>query len=559
MTAPPHSSHDASRVRSLARARAWWAALAVVLATFPGLLAPAVAPAAIAKDLSSDSMAQRSARIALRDRSVAEAVGKYEAVEMHRLRVSVWQRDRGGPVVEWMDGDEVALRAYLGSTSPAAKVTKFEHLREPTPAKLGFDGSADYGGAWITSPWVFGSLLVAFLACCIGFTGLRSMLALDAIVLASFAVPHALLRYGHEKQSVLLVYLPLLYVVVRMLLLFIHEYTRDADERGSRRVGLLPTGALVAIAAVALAGRTWMHLATSTYSDVGLLSWSGARAMLRGEPIWGHLVFHGDTYGPFNYLIYVPATWIAGLFGVVDTSPYAVRATALAADLACVALLAIVAWRVASTRAAAFAAAAWLTYPETAFALQNNTNDALMVAFVLAAMAALHRPLVRGLLLGIAVGIKFAPVVALGPLLFRGTNEGSARYLRPVHEALRVTAGLALALVVGAGIVFAVGDASAFPDAVAFQARRTSNLSVWGRTGLEASRMIVAAACTAMFALMLAYPRSRAMVQCAAGVAAALAATQLVTIHWWYPYVTWFLAPMIIVIATATPSPKPRH
>ena len=126
---------------------------------------------------------------------------------------------------------------------------------------------------------------------------------------------------------------------------------------------------------------------------------------------------HGDTYGPVNYEAYVPFEQIFGWSGTWDDLP-AAHAAAIVFDLLAVALLFLLGRRVRGPTLGIVLAYAWVAYPFTLFALESNSNDALVAVLVLAALlaASTSRRPARGAFAALAGLTKFAPL-ALVPLL----------------------------------------------------------------------------------------------------------------------------------------------
>jgi hypothetical protein len=176
------------------------------------------------------------------------------------------------------------------------------------------------------------------------------------------------------------------------------------------------------IAVVGLIGlRIAANIADSGVIDVGYASVVGADRIADGEPLYGSFpsdVASGDTYGPANYLAYLPfeAIWPWG--GGWDDLP-AAHAAAVVFDLATFALLYLLGLRLRDRKLAATLAFAWAAYPYTAYALESNSNDTLVALLLTATLLAFARPLARGALLALAALTKFAPLV-LAPMLLGG-------------------------------------------------------------------------------------------------------------------------------------------
>ena len=72
-----------------------------------------------------------------------------------------------------------------------------------------------------------------------------------------------------------------------------------------------------------VAFRVGLNLADSTVIDVGYASVVGADRVVHGEELYVDNDVHGDTYGPVNYLAYIPFEALLPLTGTWDSVPAA--------------------------------------------------------------------------------------------------------------------------------------------------------------------------------------------------------------------------------------------
>ncbi len=353
-----------------------------------------------------------------------------------------------------------------------------------------------------------------------------------------------------------------------------------------RGEGLAPVwpAAWLLIAALFLIGlRTGLDLADSGVIDVGYASEVGASRIANGKPIYGNFpkdVSLGDTYGPVNYLAYVPFERIWPWSGSWNDLP-AAHGAAVFFDLATFALLIFLGMRIrpgpAGKKLAATLAFGWAAYPYTAFALESNSNDTLVALLLVATLLVLARPVARGAMAALATLTKFAPVV-LVPMLATYRDErsgdGSARRAGPVTG--RAPAGGAAAPFSGpsprhprAGrfrsiatfvLAFALASAAVltwpavdpglhtvYERTIAYQAGRDSPFSIWGQVpSLEPLRIALLVAMGALSLLLAFRPRRKSLVQVAALGAGLLIALQLTMHHWFYLYIVWFY-PLLLV------------
>lgn len=327
----------------------------------------------------------------------------------------------------------------------------------------------------------------------------------------------------------------------------------------------------------------------------------------------------GDTYGPANYFAYVPFEQVFPWSGAWDDLP-AAHAAAVTFDLATIiglyALGAAVTRRrreglmgvdpgggtagysersgdgldpnpdPASTtryqsaerppRTRRFAAAlrsaspardenalglvltfAWLAYPYSDFALQSNSNDALLSALLVWALVLFASPLARGALLGTASLAKFAPL-ALAPLFAAGERGLSLRPAALRSPLLFTVAFLAAAALFLAHPAIDPGLGEFYDRTLGSQLDRVSPFSIWGQANLGWLHTIVKVATAALAVLVAFVPRTRSLTQVAALAGAVMIAVELTLEHWFYLYIPWFLPMLLLAIAvTAAAGAQP--
>jgi Glycosyltransferase family 87 len=363
--------------------------------------------------------------------------------------------------------------------------------------------------------------------------------------------------FGH-KLNAPYVFLPL----CALFLLGLVDWRRlrrvaNLDLRG-RGPGLRPIwpAAWLIVAALFLMGvRVGLNLADSGAIDVGYASVVGADRIVHGEPIYDNFpddVSQGDTYGPATYLAYVPADLIWPWSGSWDDLP-AAHGGAVLFDFGTFLLLILLARRIRpgpdGQKLAATLAFGWAAYPYTAFALESNSNDALVALLLVATLLALARPLTRGALAALATLAKFAPAL-LAPMLL--TYESRRRSMLVFASGFAaVSALLMLWPAIDPGLH------TVYDRTITYQQSRDSPFSVWGQVELEPLRTALLAA-TAGLSLLLAFrPRRKSPTQVAALAAALLIALQLTMQHWFYLYIVWFFPLLLVALATTRPEPEP--
>jgi hypothetical protein len=329
-----------------------------------------------------------------------------------------------------------------------------------------------------------------------------------------------------------------------------------------RGEGIRPVwpAAWLLIAALFLVGfRVGLNVADSGAIDVGYAGVVGADRIAHGEPIYDNFpedVSQGDTYGPVNYLAYVPFEAIWPWHGTWDDLP-AAHAAAVFFDLATLALLLLLGFRIRpgprGRQLAATLAFGWAAYPYTAYVLESNSNDTLVAALLVATLLVLARPAARGAMLALASLAKFAPAV-LAPMLATYRPAGAEpRRRAPLVFALGFAA-VSAALLVWPAID--PGLSTFYERTIGYQAGRDSPFSIWGQVpGLEPLRVAVLIATAALAVAFAVWPRRKSLVQVAALGAALLIALQLTAQHWFYLYIVWFYPLLLVAIAAVERRP----
>jgi hypothetical protein len=360
-----------------------------------------------------------------------------------------------------------------------------------------------------------------------------TLLHLDLLVLLSFSVSLALFDHARIGLSVPLAYPPLLYLLGRMLLL--------AFGYGRPR-GVLPLivpASWLAVAIVFLVGfRIGLNVTNSNVIDVGYSGVIGADKLLHGKHLygaWPHDNAQGDTYGPVNYYAYVPFRAVFGWSGVWDDLP-AAHAAAIVFDLLTLIGLFFLGRLIRGPTLGIVLAYAWASYPFTIYALESNSNDALVALLVVAALLAMRWAPARGGLTALAGLTKFAPL-ALAPLLARGVGPWPPRRRSVVSFSLAFVAVAAVVLLP----VWLDGNFSTFwHHTITYQSGRGSPFSVWGLWGgLGFEQHLVQGFAVALALAVAVVPWQRGLVEVCALAAAVLIALQLGINHWFYLYIPW--------------------
>ena len=487
-------------------------------------------------------------------------------------KVRAEEREHGelGPTASLEDGHwEVA---YFSGGDELALVLVDADSGEVTESWTGeqvaWKMARGYSGAFghkLNAPYVFLPLCLIFLLGLVDWRRLRRVANLDLLVLLCFGVSHYFFNRAEIGVSVPLVYPVLLYLLGRSLWI------------GARGVGegLRPVWPVMwmIVAALFLMGfRVGLNVADSGAIDVGYAGVVGADRIAHGEPIYGNFpddISSGDTYGPVNYLAYVPFEAIWPWSGEWDDLP-AAHGAAVLFDIAAFTFLILLGIRIRpgpeGQRLAATLAFGWAAYPYTAYALESNSNDSLVAALLLLTLLVATKPLARGAALASAVWAKFV-AAPLAPMLmtYRPAGPVSDRGLPLPGESSRSETGpaghrrmLLLFLVGFAAVTVAVlvwpaidpGLRTFYDRTIATQAGRESPFSIWGQTSLEPIRTALLVATGALSLLFAFRPRRKSVTQLAALSAALLILLQLTLHHWFYLYVVWFYPLLLVAIST---------
>jgi hypothetical protein len=292
-------------------------------------------------------------------------------------------------------------------------------------------------------------------------------------------------------------------------------------------------------------------LAGSNISDVGQASSLGAWRLLHGLHLYGAVswpgpaglrIFRPDSYGPFAYYAYIP---FAALFPPAPAL-LATLAPAVCFDALTLAGLYKLGGRLGGRPLAQAFVFAYLLYPFPDLSLMAQTNDALIAALCVWAIAATEYPAARGLLLAAAALTKFLP--ALLALQFLGIRGGRARY------ALTLAAALAAMLT---WPLITSGPAPFLHSTLGYQLIQRgggAQFSIWTYLphAATAARPALAAALVLLALTPLLRPPVRDPRQHAALAAALLLGAQLLLGYWFYSYLTWCY-PLLIIAIIQTP------
>jgi len=405
----------------------------------------------------------------------------------------------------------------------------------------------DYGayGKQANYWYVWGSLALVFALAFWRFDKLFSLRNLDIFALLGFLVSHGFFRAGEPYPAVLLWHPPLLYLLVRTLLMGF-----GVGER-VEKTSNFPTPVLLALGALASGFLLVLNLDSRTI-DVGYASVAGADLVMNGTLPYNNMpgdVSTGDTYGPLNYILYVPFLWLFGWSGEWDYLPAAHAMAASAFVVGAIALF-FTGWRYAGSRGAAALLFAWAVFPYTLYSTNNNTNDVLVAAVAAIGLAIAASPVGRGITVAAGFAIKLFPVI-LAPLwmLHEGRKRG------PVFDFILGGVGVFfLSFWVLALDGDPIGGAKIFYErTLTFQSERESPWTIFTQVPELGPLQQLLLVATILLAFVVAVvPRRRTIRRLAAFSAALIIAFELTVNFWFYPYVVWFEPFIFLAILLAT-------
>ena len=393
--------------------------------------------------------------------------------------------------------------------------------------------------------YVWGPLALVFALAFLRTDRLFSLRNLDVVALLAFLLSHGFFREGIVHEAVLLWYPPLIYLFLRTLLMGF-----GVGERVEKTTNL-PTWLLFVLAVLASAFVLGLNL-DSRVIDVGYAGVAGADRILDGTLPYGNMpddVGNGDTYGPLNYLLYVPFILMFGFSGEWDFLPAAHALSAFSFVAGTLALL-FAGWKLAGIRGAAALAFAWAVFPYTLYSANNNTNDIVVAAVSAVALATAASPLARGASVAAGFAVKLYPII-LGPLWLM--HDGHKR--RPMIDFFLGGLGVVL---LSFWILLLDGhplEAARlfYEKTIAFQGARETPWTIFGQVpALKFLQQPLLAGVIVLAFVVAVWPRRRTMRRLAAFSAALVIGFQLTTNYWFYPYVTWFEPFVFLALLPAT-------
>ncbi len=547
---------------SSAPAQTTTAAVSSALTTVPAATAPATTTVPTAVDpnkpvgVTDLTAAQPGYR--LKGQEVQQIADKVESVRRVVRKYKgaypgVYTKGPGRWQVSWFSRDKPPKEiAQLYIDDASGKVTEaWTGFHVPWTMARGYPGAF---GRKVNSPWVWITLTVVFI---LGFFDPRRpfrLLHLDVLVFAAFGISVAYFNDANIDMSVPVIYPMLGYVLARMLWIgFGSRESGDEAARGRPLTMLLPTPWIAVVVIFLVGFRVGLNITDSNVIDVGYAGVIGADRITDGDKIYGAFPKdneHGDTYGPVNYLAYIPFVKTFGWSGKWDDLP-AAHAAAIFFDLLCLVMCFLLGRRVRGPSLGVALAFAWAAYPFTLYSLACNANDSLVAAMVLLAMYFAGSPAGRGVFAALGGLTKFA-TLGLAPLFTmyafdRTRARGVAVFL----------AAFAAAVLVAFAPLLLNGDSlsTLYDRTITYQADRSAPFSIWGLYDLVGLQHVWQALTVALAVVVAFVPRRRDIVGLGALAAAVTLALQMGVTYWFYLYIVWFfpLAMFALLARSADP------
>ena len=439
-----------------------------------------------------------------------------------------------------------------------------------TGPQVAWQMARGYKGAFgrsVTEPQIWIPLLALFLLPLLRWRRLLSWHTLDLAMLAGFSVSLVWFDRGEIFTSVPLAYPPMVYLAARLLWIGTRSGRAHAarpdepapPEERPRRPHLTswcPTWLLVCLMLVAVGLRVGLNAFDANVIDVGYAGVIGADRITDGQTPYGTFPTdcgQCDTYGPLTYLSYVPFEAAFPWVGRWNDLP-AAHGAAVLFDLAALVGMIVLGWRLSGRRLAAGLGLAWAAFPFTAYALESNSNDSLVAACLIWGLVVAHRPMGRGIAIGLAILSKFSPVVLL---VLWARHPFPLRARRGGRLPAYIT-GLAVAAAATGWVILLDGTdglRSFWSRTVGFQINRESPFSVWGQHPWLHPVQVVLGAAVVLGAVAVArWPRHLDLRTFAALSGALLLGVQLTMTHWFYLYIPWFLPFALVALVPEWPT-----
>lgn len=445
--------------------------------------------------------------------------------------------------VNWSRGDRLVATTFVGTDGRAFH-----------PYILTGQGSM-LGSPLANAPLLLGPLAVLFLLATLRGPLLRTR-TLDALALSAFLIPVAFLNQARLAACEATAGVLLAYIMIRGVVLAVRG-TGETPERAQAEPVLLerlaarvrtPTGT-AQIAGLLIVATIMVALSSASIIDVGYADMEGATVLTHGLLPYGHMpgdIVHGDTYGLPIYLIHAPFALLWPVTSDWDDGTGALVVAVLAMLAGAAGIARALGDGTGRSSSRWPAVIALLAFPTALLSTSSGTNDGLIAAALVWALAWWARPALSSAVLAGAGVAKLAPLVLLPLWLARLRGAALIRAL----AACAAVGAATLAALVALGGLHGPAD---MVHAMTFQLSRRSEMSLWSTLGLQALQPLAQAAtlAIALGGAVLVY-RDRALAadprRVAALITAVLAGLQLQANHWAPLYLLWLAPPAMVAL-----------
>jgi hypothetical protein len=533
----------------------WLGSLAkavVTLLVLATMLAPAEEAAEAREDHHQPSLTEQQAlKLALASQEVRDELSKHgpystdatysEALNKWTVHFYVWE---GGSIggKPTSDGRKEVARVGIEDESWQLEYvwTGDQIIWQQARGEPGAYGKhANYWYVWLP-------LALLFALAFVRTDKLFSLRNLDLMALVfGFLLSHHFFREGVVHEAVLLWYPPLIYLFIRTLLMGFGIAERV------ERTSNFPTWVLLGLAGLAAGVVVGLNL-DARVIDVGYAGVAGADLILEGTSPYANMpqdVATGDTYGPLNYLLYVPFVLVFGFSGSWDFLPAAHALTIFSFVVGALGML-YAGWKLSGAKGGAALLFAWALFPYTLYSTNNNTNDIVVAAICAVGLAVASSAIGRGASVAAGFAVKIYPLI-LAPLWMMHDGPRRRSLAGFVVGGVGVVVLSFWVLVLDRQPVEAIRVF--YERTLGLQTNRVTPWTIFTQVPELAFLQQPLLAGVILLAFVVAvWPRRRTIRRLAAFSAALVIGLQLVVDYWFYPYITWFEPFVFLSLLLAT-------
>src|SRR3954471_9665652 len=240
------------------------------------------------------------------------------------LRATAYERGDDEWQVDFSDSSGIKVAEAIVVDADGRLLGAWHDEQLDTPLARGYDGAV---AQKVNAPYVWLLLCLLFIAPFFDRRRPFRLLHLDLLVLLAFGVSHYYFNRANISASTPLAYPVMVYLLLRALMIGFRPRKRPGP-----MVPIVPIQWLAFGVVFLLGFRIGLNVFDSNVIDVGYAGVLGANRVAHGLSLYDwNLQWHPNTYGPVNYIAYVPFEWIWPNHGTWDSLP-AAHAAAVAFD-----------------------------------------------------------------------------------------------------------------------------------------------------------------------------------------------------------------------------------